>query len=51
MSVNSQNHRKGLSGGVRFGVPPKRGPNPQGINVPLRKVLYLNNGKKKNKIS
>lgn len=51
MSQKNQKHREGLSGGVRFGVPPKKGPNPQGINVPLRKVLYLNNGKKKNKIS
>jgi hypothetical protein len=23
--------RKGLSGGVKYGPPPKRGPNPQGI--------------------
>jgi len=41
MSQKNQKHREGLSGGVRFGVPPKRGPNPQGINV--------NNNKKKNK--
>ena len=25
--------RKGLSGGVKYGPPPKRGPNPQGIKV------------------
>ena len=24
--------REGLSGGVRYGPPPKRGPNPHGLN-------------------
>ena len=28
-----RNNEKGLSGGVRKGPPPKRGPNPQGIKV------------------
>jgi len=26
------------SGGVKSGPPPKRGPNPQGLNVPLKQV-------------
>ena len=26
------------SGGVKAGPPPKRGPNPQGLNVPLKQV-------------
>ena len=33
MRSEEQNKRKGLSGGVKFGPPPKRGPNPQGINM------------------
>ena len=28
-----RNNEKGLSGGVRSGPPPKRGPNPQGIKI------------------
>jgi len=31
--------RKGLSGGVRSGPPPKRGPNPQGIKLKYAKKL------------
>ena len=31
MRSEEQNKRKGLSGGVRYGPPPKRGPNPQGL--------------------
>ena len=26
------------SGGVKSGPPPKRGPNPQGVNIPLKQV-------------
>ena len=26
------------SGGVKSGPPPKRGPNPQGLNIPLKQV-------------
>ena len=33
MQSDRQNKRKGLSGGVKFGPPPKKGPNPQGINL------------------
>ena len=33
MRSEGRNKRKGLSGGVKFGPPPKRGPNPQGINI------------------
>ena len=33
MQSDRQNKRKGLSGGVKFGPPPKKGPNPQGINI------------------
>ena len=28
-----RNNEKGLSGGVKSGPPPKKGPNPQGITV------------------
>ena len=37
MSKKSREKRKGLSGGKRFGPPPKRGPNPQGIKVSTKK--------------
>jgi hypothetical protein len=30
---SDEKKRKGLSGGVRSGPPPKRGPNPQGITI------------------
>jgi hypothetical protein len=33
----SQKNRKGLSGGKRFGKPPEKGPNPQGINSTFTK--------------
>ncbi len=33
MRSEEQNKRKGLSGGVKSGPPPKRGPNPQGITI------------------
>ncbi len=33
MRSEGQKKRKGLSGGVKFGPPPKRGPNPQGIKL------------------
>ena len=36
------NVRKGLSGGVKFGPPPKKGPNPQGI-----KMMRSSNDKKR----
>ena len=40
MRSEEQNKRKGLSGGVRSGPPPKRGPNPQGKTVKhAKKVL------------
>ncbi len=29
------------SGGVKSGPPPKRGPNPQGLNVPLKQVKTI----------
>tara|TARA_R100001460_G_scaffold28698_5_gene57408 strand:+ start:1024 stop:1146 length:123 start_codon:yes stop_codon:yes gene_type:complete len=31
--------RKGLSGGVKSGPPPKKGPNPQGIKLKNAKKL------------
>ncbi len=34
-----QKKRKGLSGGVRSGPPPKRGPNPQGITFKHAKKI------------
>ena len=29
------------SGGVKSGPPPKRGPNPQGLNIPLKQVRTI----------
>ncbi len=37
MARTAREKRKGLSGGKKFGPPPKKGPNPQGITVPLTK--------------
>ena len=42
MQSERQNVRKGLSGGVKFGPPPKKGPNPQGI-----KIMRSKDGKKR----
>ena len=42
-----QKKRKGLSGGVRSGPPPKRGPNPQGITVKNAKKILRKSYKKK----
>ena len=42
--------RKGLSGGVKYGPPPKRGPNPQGIKI-LNKGSKNKNRYKKRKSS
>ena len=39
--------RKGLSGGVRSGPPPKRGPNPQGIKLKHVKKLLRKAFRKK----
>jgi len=39
--------RKGLSGGKKFGPPPKRGPNPQGIKIRYAKKLLRKSVKKK----
>ena len=33
MQSGRRNVRKGLSGGVKFVPPPKRGPNPQGLQM------------------
>ena len=38
-AIRKTKKRKGLSGGVRYGPPPKKGPNPQGIKVSERKKL------------
>jgi len=40
VSLKKQKNKRGLSGGKRFGPPPKKGPNPQGISVPLKKRVY-----------
>ena len=42
MQSERRDVRKGLSGGVKFGPPPKKGPNPQGI-----KIMRSSNGKKR----
>jgi len=42
-----KNNEKGLSGGVKSGPPPKKGPNPQGIVVKnAKKVLQKSQRKK-----
>ena len=33
MQSERRNVRKGLSGGVKYGPPPKKGPNPQGLKM------------------
>ena len=35
----TRSNEKGLSGGVRYGPPPKRGPNPQGITEKIYKSV------------
>ena len=40
MQSERRNVRKGLSGGVKYGPPPKKGPNPQGL-----KMMRSNNDK------
>ena len=42
-----RNNEKGLSGGVKSGPPPKRGPNPQGIKVQDAKKLLRKSFRKK----
>ena len=39
--------RKGLSGGVKSGPPPKKGPNPQGIKLKNAKKLLRKTNRKK----
>ena len=47
MRSEELNKRKGLSGGVKSGPPPKRGPNPQGIlGKNAKKILRKSNKKK-----
>jgi hypothetical protein len=41
------NKRNGLSGGVRYGPPPKKGPNPQGLELNHAKKLLRKSLKKK----
>ncbi len=41
MQSERRNVRKGLSGGVKYGPPPKKGPNPQGV-----KIMRSNNVKR-----
>ena len=50
LKVKSQQNKstrfnKGLSGGKKFGPPPKRGPNPQGIKLPKPKLPKILTGK------
>lgn len=47
---NKNLSRKGLSGGKKFGPPPKRGPTPQGIDAPL-KTKYIQAMPKEDKVS
>jgi len=47
MRSEEQKKRKGLSGGVKSGPPPKRGPNPQGITVKNAKKILRKSYKKK----
>ncbi len=39
--------RKGLSGGKKFGPPPKRGPDPQGVSLKNAKKFLRKSFKKK----
>lgn len=39
MSKKRNEQKKSNSGGVRSGPPPKRGPNPQGIDAPIKSIL------------
>ena len=32
-------YRKGLSGGKKFGPPPKKGPTPQGLNISYNTII------------
>ena len=43
----SRNNEKGLSGGVKSGPPPKKGPNPQGISVKNAKKFLRKSVRKK----
>ncbi len=43
----TKSNEKGLSGGKRYGPPPKRGPNPQGITIAKAKKLLRKAVKKK----
>ena len=42
MQSERRNVRKGLSGGVKYGPPPKKGPNPQRL-----KMMRSKDGKKR----
>ena len=42
------NKRKGLSGGKKYGPPPKKGPNPQGLNISYNTIKIINPEKKNN---
>lgn len=39
MSIKKEKPKRKNSGGVRSGPPPKRGPNPQGIDAPVKSIL------------
>jgi len=47
MRSEEQKKRKGLSGGVKSGPPPKRGPNPQGISLKNAKKFLRKSKQKK----
>ena len=42
-----RNNEKGLSGGKRYGPPPKKGPNPQGLIIAQAKKFLRKASKKK----
>jgi len=44
---NQRTKGKGLSGGVRYGPPPKKGPNPQGLELNHAKKLLRKSFKNK----
>jgi len=39
VSIKKEKPKRKNSGGVRSGPPPKRGPNPQGIDAPIKSIL------------
>jgi len=48
MTKQKSLYRKGLSGGKKFGPPPKKGPTSQGLNISYNTIKIINLEKKTN---